>query len=308
MAGLILAKCAVGVVAYVMGQALAFGGESGQLIYYEAPMNFLMVLYLVAVVIALIAKVPVPRWILLGWPLVLITLGLSFRRSFWIAGLLSLALAALVASGRRGRPWVLMAGAALVLALWSVLAAGQSTDTDNPIVERAQTLNPSQVRQSTGDRYRLDEQRNVVEEIQRNPITGIGLGVPWKARSPLSEEHTGGRYYTHVTLLWYWLNTGPIGFIAYIWLTAVTIWTGLQLWRRGLEKWERVVALAFAVGSVGLAVAETTGSFSGINFRFTVVLGACIAWLASALADAPDHEHRGGALLAEVGERPAAAV
>ncbi|OWY62973.1 hypothetical protein B7486_55570, partial [cyanobacterium TDX16] len=127
----------------------------------------------------------------------------------------------------------------------------------------------------------------IVEEIRRQPATGIGLGVPWTARAPLSEEHVGGRAYTHTILLWYWLKLGPLGLTAYVWLTGLTVWSGYQVWRRCRAGFERAAGLAVAAGSVGLAAAELTGSFTGAGFRFSVVLAAVLGWLASAYVDLP---------------------
>ncbi len=37
---------------------------------------------------------------------------------------------------------------------------------------------------------------------------------------------------------------------------------------------------------IGLALAETTGAFTGVNIRFSVVAGAALGLLAAVLADA----------------------
>jgi O-antigen ligase len=289
LAGLVLAKCTFGVLAYVVGQGIDSGaGDGQQLTYYEAPINHLSVLYLLFVAATPFAKVRPPRWVLLGTPVVFLCLALSLRRSFWIALVLALLLLLIVASGQRGRPWLAIGAVAVALGLWTVTVAGGSTDTSNPVLARAESINPSDLRSNSTDRYRLEEQRNIVEELQRHPTTGIGLGVPWTARSPLSEEHVGGRAYTHTLVLWYWLKLGPLGLVAYVWLTGLTLWSGYQVWRRGREALERCAGLALAAGTVGLAVAETTGSFTGASARFSVVLGAMLGWLASAYLDLRD--------------------
>jgi O-antigen ligase len=284
MAGLILFKAAFGVSAFLVGQAAAFG-EEGQLTYYEAPTNHLSVLYLLAVVVAPFAKVPLPRWVVLGTPVVAASLVLSFRRSFWIAFVLALALTLIVASGQRGRPWLFLGGAAVVLALWLALSGGGTTQSDNEIVQRARSISPTAVQQSADDRYRIEEQQNVIEELRRQPITGLGLGVPWTARHALSEEHVGGRQYTHVTFLFFWLRLGVLGLLAYVWIVGTTVWTALRTWSRSSIGLDRVVGLALAAGTVGLTVAETTAAFTGVDLRISVLVGASIGWLASAVLD-----------------------
>jgi hypothetical protein len=287
--GLVVFKCGIALVAYAVGQGYP-DGNGGQLTYYEAPMNQLSVLYLLTVAASPFARVRLPRWMLLGAPVVGLCLALSLRRSFWIGVVLALLLLLIVASGQRGRPWLAVGAISIALAVWTMTVAGGSTDTTNPVLQRAETINPTDLRSNSTDRYRLEEQANIIEELRRHPATGIGLGVPWVARSPLSEEHVGGRSYTHTIVLWYWLKLGPLGLVAYAWLTGLVIWSGFQVWRRSARGLERCVGLAYAAGTVGLVVVELTGSFSGAGFRFTALLAVLVGWLASATLDLPE-EH-----------------
>lgn len=281
---LVVAKSAIGLLAYAAGQSTAFG-EDGGLTYLDAPVNHLAVVYLATVLALPFAKAPIPRWVLLGTPVVALCLLLSFRRSFWISVLLALALTLIVASGQRGRPWIALGAVAVVLAIWVTVVGGGAQTSDNPVVQRAQSLDPTAVEQNTGDRYRLEERRNILEELRRHPLTGIGLGVPWTARSPLSEEHVGGRQYAHVVALYLWLKLGPLGAAGYLWLAAATVWAGVRTWLGARDAVERSVALGLAAATVGLMVVELTGSFTGISTRVTVLVAVTVGWLASARAD-----------------------
>jgi O-antigen ligase len=284
---LVVVKAAYGVLAILLGRGLD-DGNGGELTYYEAPINHLCLLYLLAVLAAPFAGAKLPRWAIVGTPVVAACLALSLRRSFWIAFVISVVLLLIVATGQRGRPWLFVGGVAIGLALWLTLIAGGSTDSTNPVVARAQSINAEDIRSNSTDRYRLEEQDNIIAELRRSPSTGIGLGVPWTARSPLSEEHIGGRAYVHNIVLWYWLKLGPLGLAAYLWLTATATWCAYQVWRRARDATERAVGLALAAGAVGLAIAEMTGSFSGAGLRFTVVLGALLAWTIAAYGDLAD--------------------
>lgn len=250
--------------------------------FYEPTMNFLMVVLLLGVVTALVVRHRLPRWLLLASPFVAAALVASFRRSFWIAAVLGLVLVLLVATGQRGRPWLVMGGAAVALALYLALSAGGATDSSNPVLYRAQSLAPSRLAATSGDRYRLEEQRNVLAEIRAHPLTGLGLGVAWTARYPLSEEHIGGRLYTHVTPLWFWLKLGPFGLIAYAWMMVTAVREAFRVWRRGDDTTVRVAGLALAAGLVGLVVAELTGPFSGIDVRITLIVAFAFGWLTAA--------------------------
>ncbi len=287
---LVAARALVALVAWLTNQAGPGDGVGGVAAsvsaeastFYEPTMNFLMVVVLLGVVAAVVRRVPLPRWVLIAAPVLMVTLALSYRRSFWIAAILGLVLVLLVASGQRGRPWLFLGGAAVVLALYIAISAGGATDTTNPVLYRAQSLTPSKIAASSGDRYRLDEQQNVLAELRAHPLTGLGLGVPWTIRYPLPERHEGGQLYTHVTPLWFWLKLGPMGFLAYVWMWATAIVTAYRVWRRGDDPRVRVAALALAAGFVGLIVAELTGPFTGIDVRITLVVGCAFGWLIAA--------------------------
>ena len=259
----------------------AASASAGASSFYEPTMNFLIVLLLLGVVTALVVRTRVPRWLLVACPFVAAALLLSFRRSFWIAMVLGLVLVLLVATGQRGRPWLVMGGAAVTLALYLAVSAGGATDTTNPVLSRAESLAPSKLATS-GDRYRLQEQRNIIAEIRAHPLTGLGLGVPWTIRYPLAESHPGGLLYTHVTPLWFWLKLGPFGVIAYVWLMATAVREAFRVWLRVSDPTVRIAGLALAAGLVGLVVAELTGPFTGIDVRITLIDAFVFGWLIAA--------------------------
>jgi O-antigen ligase len=216
-------------------------------------------------------------------PVTLAVLILSFRRNFWIALVLGGLLLVLVASGRRGRQLMLPAAALAAIALFFGYGALSTSQSDSPVVARVQSLSPTKLESGAYDRYRIDEQRNVRAEIERSPLVGIGLGVPWTARYPLAVSFGSAlRDYSHVVLTWYWLKMGIIGVAAYLLLIGTAVVTGIRLWRGSGEDLLRIPGLALAIGFVGLVVAEATGSFTGVDQRMTVLVGACLGWLAAA--------------------------
>jgi O-antigen ligase len=259
----------------------AFAGTV--LTYYEPTANFLMLLFLLAGAGALMMRVPLPLWIKLTSPVVLAALVLAFRRNFWIALCLGFVLTIMLTSGIRGRRLVFPTMIVLLASIWIAIAAGGVSYVQGPLVERAQTLAPTKLDARKQDAYRLQEVKNVLLELKNHPIAGLGLGVPWSAvDNPLPEEHDGGRFYTHVVVLHYWLKFGLLGLAAYLWLMAVAILTAIRIWRFSDGDWFKVAGLATATGLVGLMVAETTGSYTGVDYRFSVIMGAVIGWLAAA--------------------------
>jgi O-antigen ligase len=259
----------------------ALGGTV--LTYYEPTANFVMLLFVLAAVGAVLMRVPLPLWIKVSSPFVLAAFVLSFRRSFWIAAVLGIVLVMMLTSGIRGRRLVFPTFLVLAGAIWVAIAAGSATYAQGPLVERAQTLAPTRLDARDQDLYRLQEAKNVLSELRHHPITGLGVGVPWSAVDhALPEEHPGGRHYTHVVVLHYWLKFGLLGVAAYLSLIGVAIFSAVRIWRFGADPWLQVAGLATATALVGVMVAETTASFTGVDYRFSIVMGGLIGWLSAA--------------------------
>lgn len=281
VAGVVAVKAVVGLAGWGIGQG-RYVGDS-RLIYYAPPANILVTLVLLVLAAAVVQRLrpPAPAYALGAGAF--LTLVLSYRRSFWIAFVVGLVLVVVVASGRRGRGVVVATGAVLVAALWLALNAGGATgQSEGAVVERVRSLNPDRIEATPDDRYRLDEQRNVVEEIRRQPLTGLGLGVPWEARHPLAVEQPGGRDYVHMTVLWYWLKLGPLGLFGYLLLHATAARQGYELWRRSSDPLLQACGVGLGGMVVGLAIAETTGAFTGVEPRATLVVAALYGWLVAA--------------------------
>lgn len=249
--------------------------------------NLLMLAFALGVIAALVRRVEIPGWMYVGLPIALLALLLSYRRSFWIAAILTIVLVVIIASRRRGRAVVAIAAVALALGLAATATITDSNDSasPSPIAERAQTLTPSGIGTNRGDRYRIDERRNVVENIKEHPITGVGLGVEWEVHQPLAEAHD--RRYVHFAFLWYWLALGIFGAIAYLLLLGSSLWTGRQIWRFHPDPLVQVCAIAAFGAFLALGVVELTATFTGVEGRSTILMGALLGWLAAAWQDLP---------------------
>jgi O-antigen ligase len=269
-AALALAKAVVGVTGVIAGVGVVVEGAT--ITYYEPTANWLVLLAILGVGAAVLMRARPPAWAVAGAPLLVLSLTLSFRRSFWIGAALGILLVFLLASRPLGRRIAVVAVALLGLAAWTVSL--QPVQTETPIVERARSLQPSKVESNAQDRYRLDELRNVTAEIRKEPITGLGLGGQWAATHPLGIEHVNGRGYTHVVALWWWMKLGILGLIAYLSLMGTMLAMGWQVWRRSSDPLQSAAGLAIFCGLLALAIVETVGSFTGIDPRFTALVGA----------------------------------
>jgi hypothetical protein len=287
------AAVAVGLAAYkgLSGSYAALSGLGADLtesaVSYLDPLpNLLMLTFLLGTVAALVRRVKLPTWMLASVPLTLLALLLSYRRSFWIAAVFCLIVVAIIASRRRGRAVIAVGGVALALTFVTVLAVGASGPAAKPLVTRAQQLSPAGIEADRGDRYRADERRNVIANLHEHPLTGIGLGVSWKVHYPLAEAHN--RAYAHVALLWFWLAFGPLGPLAYLVLLGAGLLTAIAVWRRHPDPIVQVGAIACFGAILALFIVELTATFTGIEPRLSLILGAGLGWLAAAWRDLPE--------------------
>ncbi len=289
------AVVALAIVKAVLGLAEIATGK-GQTVepgvtitYYEPLANWLIMLSLLAILALVLAKARLPLWTWAGAPLLLVSLILSYRRSFWIAFGLGLLLVLLLGLSPLGRRLLLPTA---VLALAAVLLLGSTHfQSQLPVAKRAISLQPSRIEANAEDRYRLDERVNVLGEIGEHPITGLGMTIPWAASfRSLPVEHEGGRGYVHFAALWYWLKLGILGLLAYVGLLIASLVLSWRVWRSSREPYLRAFGLASLCGIVGLAVIETTASFTGVDTRFTLLFGVQLGLLGLLDRTAP---HRG---------------
>jgi O-antigen ligase len=133
------------------------------------------------------------------------------RRAFWVV----VPIAAILSIGYVGAFWHSSgSGVAFpALAVKSVIAPNQVDTKDQ-----------------TSSQYRELETRDVVYTIKTNPITGMGFGHKFLRPYVLPAITTFqlAEYLTHNSILWIWMNTGIGGFLAMLYLFAITLRVGAR--------------------------------------------------------------------------------
>jgi O-Antigen ligase len=276
---LAIVKSVVGLVEFASHAGPMVEGVSG-LTYYEPTANWLILIALLSLVVAGVTRVKPPLWMILGSPLLASCLLLSYRRSFWIAAVLGLLLILLLGTTTLGRRQLAAAGLAVIAGIW--LLGSVHFQSQSPLAKRVTSLAPTKIEASAEDSYRLDERANVLSEIREHPITGLGMTIPWAATARTLSLESGGelREYVHFAALWFWLKLGVLGLCAYIGFILGSLLLAWQVWRRRQEPLLRAFGLASFCGIAGLAVMDTTASFTGVESRFTVLLAAQVGLLA----------------------------
>jgi hypothetical protein len=267
-----------GTVAWVAGAGHPLGDAT--LTYFPPTANLVLLVLLLGIAAAVGERLKVPWWVWTAAPLAAVALVFSYRRSFWIAALLGLAVVVLLG---RHRHRFLPILAVLGIAVWGSVALAGGNEAESLIVERASELDLSRVASNPSDRYRLGELRNVTREIRESPVTGIGLGVPWTVEYSFEYE-PGARNYAHVAVLWFWLKLGLAGLVAYLWLMATALRVALRVSQTARDRFLRVAGTTLFATFVGIVLIEATATFTGANLRFTVVVAALVGWLAAAEA------------------------
>ncbi len=183
LAGLAAVKALAGVFAVLAGITTAEVGTSR--LSYIAPMsNWLSMTYLLVIAGAALTRTRLPRWMWAASPIVLASFALGERRSFWLAAVFTLLLMVLLGSGRTGRRMLVPAAGLTAIVLYFAIATGVVGPVQGQLVTRATSITPTKVSTNTEDRYRLAELRNVVPAIEKQPLSGLGIGVPWPEISP----------------------------------------------------------------------------------------------------------------------------
>jgi O-Antigen ligase len=279
LAALIVLKSAAGVVAVVGGFTTEEIGL-GRLSYLAPAINWMEMVYLVAVVAAPLSGVRLPRWMLWSAPVVLASFVLGQRRSFWLAAALVLMLALVIASRRSTRRLLLPAVGLTAVIVYLAAATGLTGPVQGALIARATSISATHVTTNEQDRYRLAELHNVWPAIMRQPVEGLGIGVPWPERAPLPFEFPFNHYFTHFAVLYWWMTCGLMGAAAYVLLMGTTIVAGLRLWWRARQPFERLTALALGLGTVGLVVVELTTTVVPADPRGTAVFATSVGILA----------------------------
>lgn len=283
IAGLAVFKALAGLFVYFSGLA-AVQGSFGRITYFQAPANLLMMLFVLAVLVARLSGTKLPRAVNWTTPLVVLALVLSYRRTIWLGTAVALPLLIFVASGRVGRRFVVPSLAAIAIVAYVVLSTGIGGGLQGSLVTRAESISLSRISQSEQDRYRIDERHNVWAAIERSPLTGLGVGVPWPVRYPVGIEFTDQNEFSHIGAYFWWLKMGLLGLAAYVCLLGSAAFAGWRVWRRHHDEHVRVFGLACVGLTIGLAVIELANTVVGASERGGAMFGAMIGLLAVAYA------------------------
>jgi O-antigen ligase len=234
-------------------------------LYAFAPMSVILFSVLVAgAVRGLVGRVVVITALILN----LVSLVLTYERTFWVATVLACGLVIIRTGGTRRTKALIAAPVALVVFLGIMTTVAPSTLG----AARERLLSIGQYGSDNSLRYRIVESRHVIDQIEEAPILGWGPGAeilwgrPWEFVKPSSTP------YAHNGYLWLAWKLGiPIALL----LIALLLAAILRRPPRG-NSIDAAVARGCQLALVALLLATATfPSFSALSI--TASMGVMIA-------------------------------
>jgi hypothetical protein len=162
-----------------------------------------------------------PRWQrivgLLACPLVIYTLLASERRAAYIAIMIGLAACVLVLLVAKRKAFFVIAVPCLLISVVYFPLFWNNTGLIGQPARAVRSISQPDERDAASNYYRDLEKIDVQAGIDGDPLLGVGFGQPFPfvVQLPDLSWWTFWHYEPHHNILWVWLKTGAIGFIAF---------------------------------------------------------------------------------------------
>ena len=190
---------------------------------------------------------------------------LTYNRHYWVGLLLAVCLL-LVLTGVEGKKRLLALLMAVTILAGSAVAllggsSGKADKVFDAVSGRFTSLFAGKELTESGsleDRY--IENRYAIEQIEKHPILGIGLGNVYRPQVPgMKDELT---YYIHNSYLWILADTGLLGFTFFFLFYLRFLVRAIKTWKRIQDTFLKSVVIGFMIsGIVFLFIALVTPIF-----------------------------------------------
>lgn len=209
------------------------------------------------------------RWKLSGWLLMLGALVLTYTRGAWLGFLAGIAALTALVSRRRSLVWI---GGAVLLLFTLLVVASATSGT--------RRWDPRRLADPATIRERLYMWQAGIAMLERNPVTGIGVGqvktlYPRYALPHAVKRSTSHLHNSPVQVL---VERGLVGLGCWLWLWSAFFIRGLRIARRAGPGQERERALV--MGSLAATFGFLVGGLSEHNFGDSEVVMVAYAVMA----------------------------
>jgi hypothetical protein len=209
---------------------------------------------------------------------------LTFNRSFWVALILALSVAALLISVQEKVRfikigiWVGLAGSIGLVLVLILLGSQAQKLIDGSVIRMSTLVNPNTVNEgSLRDRY--VENEYAYPQIIAHPLIGLGLGADyrkWDRRIDFTPISTWDRFaYIHDGHLWMMLKTGLLGYFFYILTLILFLKRGFQAWLQNPSPYYKGIVFSFTITVIGLLPATIVNPIFSTPY-WTSVLGVML--------------------------------
>ncbi len=198
---------------------------------------------------------------LVQWALFGVAMVMSFNRTHWaVSAMIILATVLIVRGEMRQRllKWILifvylLPLAAIPLMVMPNTKAGKLASATIARVDTLVSPESYEAGSTTSTiRWRDFEYQYGFQQIQKNPVLGLGLGAEYRPMVfGIDDEYFDGRGYTHNAHLWLAVKTGLAGFLLFMWLMVLAIVRGLDRWRKVKDEHLRSIVLGITLSFAG---------------------------------------------------------
>lgn len=240
---------------------------------HEDALFFALFLIMAAVAFAYRGRGVLERQFLAVAPLVTAAFVIANRRAAYVGLVLALAcILALLPSAPRRRLLVVLLPLSLAFAVYAPLFWNKGGTLARPARAVHAVISPSGVDQSS-NQYRVWEAYDLRVTLKPVLALGVGLGHTYQQPIPLPKLDSEYQpYIAHQELLWFWVATGTVGFVALWTFFGGLFVTAASAVRRHGDPALTAVA-AMAVAAVALQITASAVDLQLTFFRNMTILG-----------------------------------
>jgi hypothetical protein len=206
----------------------------------------------------------------------------TFLRSYWAALIAVLLLLLVIVRGQSRQRLIALSALVIVVASLVLLLASSDPDSRaaklvSASVARISTLGQSGTYQGRDSSvsWRLVENRYAFASIAAHPLIGLGMGAryrPFDRRLDASNSAYDFRKHIHDGHLWLILDTGLLGYLAFLWLSLAFLVRGFAHWKGVVDRRLRGVVLGFTLVYLAVFIAAVVNS-TFVQWSWTPVIG-----------------------------------
>jgi len=209
-----------------------------------------------------------------------IALLFTFLRSYWAVLIIVFILLALIVRAHERQRligWSLVVMCLLAFVLIPVFISRESgiRRLVNASFSRLATLWSPKTLTEGSLQGRYVEAEYAIPQIISHPFLGLGLGAqyrPFDSRIDLRGTKSDFRGYIHNGHLWILLDTGLLGYLAFIWLSIAFLSRGFRYWRSIADDRMRGIMLGFTLTYLSVLIAALVNP-TFTEWKWTPVIG-----------------------------------